>query len=896
MILESVIIMRMIRNFFALCVIMIFASSAFAMQDIYHLYPYDTTNLNGNEIYNRYGYEGIDFNYQLRDMYPSTSPSVNVPDGQWFAVVQENYFRNWWYRANNQTVSGDIVYRRTLGGDVPEIAINSLADLLNDFNYVLVEEPEPYRNWSQYIDMGDYDDFPDPVEAFCVIIKNGEGELNLNFGNQYARHFPYWWGRGEQGVSSPNYVDWRNYTYDVMNGPLAYIISADRTSIYTPTRANQTNEYRTNFYAKISGDEVYNANGNLLWTISGDEVYDANGILRYTVDTENQEVMNTSGRAQYFYRDDTALAYTYIFNMAAIDEQVSTTPEDNPDLFGLSSAYNVYVEPEDFESVNPSEYLEATVTLNAKNSQNYSSVLGYINFQQRADLAYGYKNFSESSLVPLIVANVFDGTATRAHPLEFELRVFDANNNIVDVKRFDWNVDETNMPDIGSFYILMTSSSVMPKYETELRITNHTSTRYGVYRYDSLARNSADDIRPAYWEFDLPSDALTRQGFLGSRVSANVSRDRSVPSRFWLDSHSQIAPGLVTVYDNFAIDTLHDTSPIFSIRSAVDSQPHELRLRYKSITGVSAASPSNLYNGAVTVQGFYKGFADDTDLKDTRQDLANMMGLPPVMASLDHGVSASMPMTFTAGTGMLEPFEIHKAVPDGLISIDVIVSTDASGDIVDSIDIPVEIAVQPVKIRFKLSRRDGLIGDHWDELESASKNGTGNLLNKFSEFASIWFRSAATDRKFASLFTSMSRRGVSYEDCVNAFLYGDDLYLDFIVFIADSDWSHQEANKTAYINFFSDDNNRYILVGDGKIDKTWDLGVFVAANNYTDESTNTNDGNSEQSNSSVDPEYDDLDDLIERRSKDSSGTCNGFGLNLNLVSGILLVYLLRRKY
>ncbi len=881
--------MRIIRNFFVLCVIMLLASSAFAMQDIYHLYPYDTTNLNGNEIYNRYGYEGIDFNYQVRDMYPSTSPSVNVPDGQWFAVVQENYFRSWWYRANNQTVSGDIVYRRTLGGDVPEIAMNTLADLLNDFDYVLIEEPEPYSSWRNYVDMSDYDDFPDPIEALCVIIKNGEGELNLNFGNQYARHFPYWWGRGGQDVASPNYVDWRNYYYDVMNGPVEYIISADRTSIYTPTRANQTNEYITNLYATISGDKVYDVNKNLLWTISGDEVYDANDILRYTIDTD--EIIDTYGKSQYFYRDviNDDNTYTYIFSMAAIDEQISTSPEDNNDLLGLSSAYNIYVEPENFESVNPSEYLEATVTLNAKNSKNYSSVLGYINFQQRADLAYGYKNFSESSLVPFIVANVFDGTATRAHPLEFELRVFDANNDIVDVKRFDWNVDENNTPDIGSFYILMTSSSVMPKYETELRITNHTSTRYGVYRYDSLARDSVDDIRPSYWEFDLPSDALTRQGFLSSRVSANVSLDRSVPSRFWLDSHSQIAPGLVTVYDDFTIDTLHDTSPIFSIRSAVDSQPQELRLRYKSVTGVSAASPSSLYNGAVTIQGFYKGFADDTDLKDTRQDLASMMGLPPVIASLDHGVSASVPVTFTAGTGMLEPFEIHKAVPDGLISIDRIISADASGDVVDSIDIPVEIAVQPVKIRFKLSRRDGLIGDHWDELESASKNGTGELLNKFSDFASIWFRSAATDRKFASLFTSMSRRGVSYEDCLNAFIYGDDLYLDFIVFLADSDWSHQEANKTAYINFFSDDDNRYILVGDGKIDGVWDLGVFVAANNYTDESTNTSEVISEQPNSSS-PE----DDDSKHSKDDSSGTCNGFGLNL--VSGILLVYFLRRKY
>ncbi len=866
-----------------------FSGTAFSMQDIYHLYPYET-NTNSQEIYNRY--EGINFNYELRDMYPTSSISANIPAGQWFAVVRENYFRNFWYWANNQRVSGDIDYRRTLGGDIPEISINALADLLDDYNYVLVEEPEPYNTWRNYnVNINDYDDYPDPVEAFCLVIKNGEGELNLNFGNQFARHFPFWWGRGTQEIPTPNYVRWQDYAYTEINGPIAFIISGDRKSVYTRNRNNATNSYQDVLTLRISGDisggvssdkvyNIYDTERNLKWKVSDDEVYDSNGTLTYKVDTAKGNVNNTSGNTVYIYRDYLNAAgqtYTYIFEMSAIQEQVATINEDNTNVMGLGDSYTVDVLPYDFSPVNPGEYLNAKVTLNARNPQDYSSSLGYINFQQRGDLAYGYKNFSEASLVPFVVANVYDGAASTNHPLEFEMRIFDNNNDIVDVKHFTWSVNSNNTPDIGTFYTMRPNISSMPSYETEMKITNHTSTRYRVHRYD----NSAREISPAYWEYDLPSNALTLQNEL------------NLPSRFWLDSHSQIAPGLVTVYNDFTINTAYDTTPIFSIYASNLSTPQELRLNYKSITGMTTSSPSRLYSQDIVVtQGFYMGFADDTDLKNTVRDLTDLLGKPPVMSSLDNAVTALLPTTFTAGSGMLAPFEIRREVPLGLISMDrVIISADEDSEDVSentsedviSIDVPAEVALQPVKIRFILSRYNSLIGNHWQDLESASTKA--ELLNKFSEFASIWFRSGATDRRMASLFTAMSNQGVNIEECVNAFIYENNLYLDFIVFLADSDWSHQEAGKTAYIKFFSDDDNRYILIGDGNIDGIWNIGFFVGANDYTSEENNNNSNNNpeDNNNNNVYPPY--HEDNTNSSSGGGGGGCNS-GLE---TLGILLL-------
>ena len=55
----------------------------------------------------------------------------------------------------------------------------------------------------------------------------------------------------------------------------------------------------------------------------------------------------------------------------------------------------------------------------------------------------------------------------------------------------------------------------------------------------------------------------------------------------------------------------------------------------------------------------------------------------------------------------------------------------------------------------------------------------------------------------------------------------NDLYLDFIVLIADA--TSINPNKTAYIEVFRDDGVPYILIGDGNVDGNWQLEFFVDA-------------------------------------------------------------------
>ena len=72
----------------------------------------------------------------------------------------------------------------------------------------------------------------------------------------------------------------------------------------------------------------------------------------------------------------------------------------------------------------------------------------------------------------------------------------------------------------------------------------------------------------------------------------------------------------------------------------------------------------------------------------------------------------------------LDAFKITAIVPEGLVSMDLelITSEDASGDtyVVESRDIPTEIALQPVTIRLAISRQSLYIDAHEKNLEPST--------------------------------------------------------------------------------------------------------------------------------------------------------------------------------
>ena len=241
------------------------------------------------------------------------------------------------------------------------------------------------------------------------------------------------------------------------------------------------------------------------------------------------------------------------------------------------------------------------------------------------------------------------------------------------------------------------------------------------------------------------------------------------------------------------------------------------------------------------------------------------------------------------GSTAVDAVKIAKSVPEGLVRLHVVDTgsdTTTSGDsngnnsnngtassdkmqgvsvsevTVTSIDIP----LQPVSIRMRVPRSNSLIVNHWNELDSAS-NST-ELFNIFSRYGTVWVRSEATRERDANLFTAINNKGsnigVSAADCVRAFLYNDELYLDFIVIMADG--SSVKTSKTAYVEVFKDDDVPYILIGDGNEDGKWDFTFYISSltagstsegiadpdayqnttpNTNTNTNTNTNNGTSQ---------------------------------------------------
>ena len=857
--------------------------------DPFRISSRDISESDGQIVYSRYGNGDSDFFYQLRDV-TGASRSERVGGPQWFATVYENYYNH--YSTNSGTDTAGI-YRRTMGGGIPDIPFRAIGDILDGFNFVFAEEPEPYAAWTNVIDSRVYDVYPDPLETLCVVITNGQGEFNVRFGNPYARHFPFWWNWNRSSSSSSyrwwqNEYDWRTGTYPTTE-PIEYIYYTSDSGIYSRSSTTGRYEKQYNYVESDDGkyyvldlsgntvlvhsdDSFYNTSDDVIYTVSGDEVYDSSSNLVYTIESA---------------RNDTTSKY--ICAVRNVGESIILSEFDD---------YNITVSPSSEGNIESGNYLDVKVNIRGYDGFNYGSKLGYITFRQRASFAPGYTNFREAAPIPIVIANVSNGNASD-NPLIFDMLVSDEDGNAVKRIKFTWDAqsDMTNQ-DLGTFFMIQAENSSMPVYNLETRITNRTGTRYMLYRYDmgAMTNNNYREILPDYWKYDITPDLYG-----------------TLPSRFLLDAHSQIAPGLVTVYNSnvgsgySTIDTQYDTSESFRLYEYASGTPRNLRLNYKRIRGMTLLNNETPFDG-VNVREFSMQFMDVVEnSEETVKELEALIGKPPVMVTTDFLASsvrnsASNSDTelhtkgVTVNSSAVDSFQYLYYVPEGLVSYDIIendTSSNNSGDVESGIKasdteiVYKEIAIQPVAIRMKISRTYQLLANHWEELNNA--NNSRELFNIFSKYGTIWVRSSAARERDTNLFTAINTKGaklnesVSAADCVNAFINNDELYLDFIAVLADGKSINE--GKTAYIEIFKDDNVPYILIGDGAEDGKWDLTFFVDAAGSNPETGNSDDSNNNDSNNS--------NNNSNKSSSSSSG--GGGGCNAGIPGAIALVIMFAKK-
>ena len=842
--------------------------------DPYNLHFWYTSPDYEAQVYGRYGYGDYNFFYQLRDI-TGAARSEKVAGPQWFATVYENYYygiRSRVYNiATNETYTG--IYRRTTGGEMPDITFQTVGDLLDGFNFVFAEEPQPYATaWRRYINREVYDTYPDPVESLCFVITNGQGEINIDFGNPYARHFPFWWDFRTTGTTQTTSkwwlqgFDWRNETYPTAE-PIAYIYSSP--DLYA--RNNSTGKYELGYKLVVSNDysadkttviathvQLRNTAGTVMYKVSGDQIYTSADALAYTVSASHDKVYDASNNLVYTIETDTA-GDMFICEIRNINESIAFS--------GFDSDYNINLNPSTEQAISSAGSLSTNVRVRGITPSDYGSKLGYITFRQRASFAPGYTNYREYTSLPLVIANVAEGNAS-VTPLLFDMIVSDSADNIVNRIKFTWDAQyDKPDQDLGTFFMI---GSRDVQYQLETRITNRTGTRYELYRYDMTNtvngtptyRDGYSNIMPDYWKYDLTADMYG-----------------TLPETFLLDAHSQIAPGLVTVYKNNigegyrTISTQNDTSESFRLYEYASANPKNLRLNYRRIGGMTPITGGNhTPESGVNVREFIMDFADvASNTNQTAEELyvltgklPSMIGRGPLISDTsritasDYGDDAD-PATVTSlyiNSSAIDAFKITKAVPEGLVRV---VSKDTGSDTTDEdtttpetptptpetptsgdtgvmgvnvseiIYTSVDIPLQPVAIRMRVPRSNSLIVNHWNEMDSASTST--ELFNIFSRYGTVWVRSEATRERDANLFTAINNKGsnigVSAADCVRAFLYNDELYLDFIVIMADG--SSVNTSKTAYVEIFKDDDVPYILIGDGSEDGKWDLTFYISS-------------------------------------------------------------------
>ncbi|MDR3265888.1 MAG: hypothetical protein LBT15_07755 [Synergistaceae bacterium] len=468
--------------------------------------------------------------------------------------------------------------------------------------------------------------------------------------------------------------------------------------------------------------------------------------------------------------------------------------------------YTARVVPGRPELVSVDSWLETDMTFQADSPQGYGSSLGYLTFRQSASFDTGFTGYRESIKIPLVVANVFDGTAAEAgNELLFDMTVMNGSEPVTRQK-FRWGADQDMTRDLGTFFMMIPAGASMPTYELRTEVTNRTGTRYRAQRYDS-GGSAYQEILPRHWMYDVPSDLYG-----------------TLPAYFSLESQSQIAPGLVTVY-SADMSMNYGSGESFRLYPwQGSSAPRDLRLTFRKVGGMTplgTASASTDITPPWTVTAFDMTFADVMQNgENTADEIAKHAGGQPVMPGASFDLSGVSTQYIRADA--FNAFTVS--------SLNVTVSGDVTSDDVVS-DAPADVPLLPLRVRLRVSRREAPLVGRWNDIVNAD-----SVIDAFASVCAVWIRSDAAAERDMNLFTTLRNRGYGVDRCVQAFTYGDFLYLDFIVLLADA--VSQNTGKTAFCQVVEDDGVPYILIGDGRVDGKWNLSFFVA---LTGENPSVND-------------------------------------------------------
>lgn len=454
-----------------------------------------------------------------------------------------------------------------------------------------------------------------------------------------------------------------------------------------------------------------------------------------------------------------------------------------------------------------------------QNDRNkYDTVIQSFMFQQNPDSAP-----SQAITRPMVISNVYSGTAANGQaPLVVRMALRDssgADGNIIAYDRSTWTMNQSKTTGGNQWVLIpvddLNTDNTRIEYYLTTEIANNTSYRYAVRYPDS----TGGTVPPSAWKFDI----FRPQG------------TTNIPRTFLLAAESNIAPGLVTVYNRRYNVNEYNKTPIhvFPVDTP-DYGDYDLSLNHRIIFGKRLGEtykyPAqegrfNLFE----VTAFQPRLASTTFYDDVAR-VTNASGTVSVPTS--QIFSASSIKRDVIADDVLQYFTVDQNIPSGVRS------SNSEG-------------MLPLHITFNIPVT--LINDNawWDEMLKVWRN-TGRIEDMFANKYDLYLR--AGDSNVWNLTQELKDKGY-YNDLVKVFLdedrgrltqdnYSGLLTISFIVMLMDGTRDGKRPELSIVPDNSIAQQNNYIVVRDGTQDNRWNMTFFVAPSGWQDNPNyNNNSGN-----------------------------------------------------
>ena len=455
-----------------------------------------------------------------------------------------------------------------------------------------------------------------------------------------------------------------------------------------------------------------------------------------------------------------------------------------------------------------------------QNDRNkYDTVIQSFMFQQNPD-----RSPSQAITRPMVISNVYPGTAQSSQaPLIVRMTLRDssgADGNIIAYNRATWTMTQSITTGGNQWVFIpvddLNTDNARIEYWLTTEIANNTAYRYAVRYPDS----TAGTIPPDAWKFDI----FRPQG------------TTNIPRSFLLAAESNIAPGLVTVYNRRYNVNEYNKTPIhvFPVDTP-DYGDYDLSLNHRILFGKrlgetyrypASEGRFNLFE----VTAFQPRTASTTFYDDVAR-ITNSSGT--VSAPSSYIFSASSIKRDVIADDVLQYFTVEQNIPSGLRS------SNSEG-------------MLPLHITFNIPVT--LVNDNawWNEMLKVWRN-TGRIEEMFANKYDIYLR--AGENNVWNMTQELKDKGY-YSELVKVFLdeergrltqdnYSGVLTVSFIVMLMDGtrDGSRPELSIVPD-NSISQQNN-YIIVRDGTRDNNWNMTFFIAPAGWQDNPTHSNTTNTQ---------------------------------------------------